>query len=391
MSASCSDDLSVNDPEQFSMENREKEFVYEDQSNALDAFSALKNYYGLNTKSLQNSDDIRFPDYYGGSYINGNKLVVYIKEGTTDLPSILTENPDVILKEGKYSFSYLSDILNKMNEIYSSNSAILNPVIENIDMFALSETNNRIEVYLKDCSATAISDFKQYMLDSPAIHFIQAQYQEEEVINFMESLKSIMPRKIYTVNPGSQIGSAKDMMSNLTPGSLGYKATYNKKSGFVTAAHVANLNDTVSVVYEINKSNPIAKCIYSSKTGSVDIAFCEIDPANGSVTNNIGGDSKKVLSQDAFPNADIKEGLNVYLSGYQNKSSGVIQNKTTSSGGLTNLIAATYSSTNGDSGGLVYCMKGGKYYIIGIHRARTTVALSTNVHNIIKLGITAAE
>lgn len=164
----------------------------------------------------------------------------------------------------------------------------------------------------------------------------------------------------------------------------------------MTAAHVANLGDIVSTVYDLNKSNPIAECIVSTKSGSVDIAFCKITEKDCNVTNYINGNASAVLSQAIFPTSDIKEGLKVYLAGYQNKSSGVIKNTTTSSAGLTNLIASTYSSTNGDSGGLVYCTKNGTNYIIGIHRAKLTIsgevqALSSNIHNINKLGISPSK
>lgn len=386
---SCSDEPSVwNDSEQLSMNNIES---CVDQSKALEAFADLKDYYGVSTKNLQDSGEIIcFPDYYGGSYLDGNKLVVYVQEGANDLPSILTENSNIILKESKFSFNYLSEVLNNMNQIYSASSANLNPVIENIDMFALSETNNRIEVYLKDCSSTEISNFKNYMVDSPAIVFIQSESQNEEFTIFMDNLNSAM-RVTYTVNPGSQLGAAKDLNASQTPGSLGYKATYKGKTGFVTAAHVASLKDTIFTIYDTNKANPIAVCTLSEKSGSVDIAFCELTEDDCNVTNKIRGNASKVLTQEIFKDSDIKEGLKVSLAGYQTESSGVIEHTTTSSGGLINLIAATYSSTNGDSGGLVYCVNGGKYYIIGVHRARTTYGLSSNIHYINELGISPSK
>jgi hypothetical protein len=389
----CSDDLSVLcDPEQSSVETVGQEEICVDQSKALEAFSNLKDFYGLKTRSVQDENKpIYFPDYYGGSYIDGNKLVVYIKSGTENLPAILTDNPNIILKESDFSFNYLSDVLSDMNKIYLSSEAKLNPVIENIEMFGLSETNNRIEVYLYDCSNTAISDFKHYIMDSPAICFIQSRCQQEDFVNFMECLKSSTFRANFTVNPGSSIGASPDIGLNLTPGSLGYKATYNNKTGFVTAAHVAALNDYVSIIYDTNKSNPIGRCLYSNRSGSVDVAFCDLSEENCTITNNISGNTSKVLSGEAYPEGDIKEGLTVYLAGSKNQSQGVIKQVSISSGGLSNLIAASYSSQDGDSGGVVYCTKNGKNYIVGLHRARATWALSTNIHNISKLGISPSK
>ncbi|WP_455624344.1 hypothetical protein [Parabacteroides sp.] len=214
--AGCSDELSaLSNPEQSSVGTVGQEEICLDQSKALEAFSDLKDFYGLNTKSLQDdSKSVYFPDYYGGSYLDGNKLVVYIKKGTENLPLILTENPNIILKESDFSFNYLSSILSEMNKIYLSSGAKLNPVIGNIEMFGLSETNNRIEVYLYDCSNTAISDFKHYMMDSPAICFIQSQCQQEDFMNFIGRLKSATFRTSFTVNPKSSIGTSPDLYSN---------------------------------------------------------------------------------------------------------------------------------------------------------------------------------
>lgn len=183
-----------------------------------------------------------------------------------------------------------------MNKIYLSSGAKLNPVIENIEMFGLSETNNRIEVYLYDCSNTAISDFKHYMMDSPAICFIRSRCQQEDFVNFIESLKSSTFRANFTVNPGNSIGASPDPDSNLVPSSFGYKATYNNKVGFITAAHVVALNDYFSIIYDTNKSNPIGRCLYSSRSGSVDAAFCDLSEGNCTITNNISGNTSQVLS-----------------------------------------------------------------------------------------------
>lgn len=325
LAVSCTDDLPVsNDSGQLSKENVEATLNSDDQSDALAAFHDLNDHYGFKTKSSQDQPVVNYPDYYGGCYLDGNMLVVYIKEGTENLPSVLTENSHIILKEGKYSYTYLYDVAEAMSDIYISDNFKLNPVSANLEMFGFSRRNNRIEVYLKDCSEAAISEFKQYMVDSPALYFIQAEVEPEEFTNFMERMNSISPRATYTVNPGSQIGAAPDMYSNQTPGSLGFKATYNKKNGFVTASHVAQLNDIVFTIYDINKANPIAKCTLSKKEGKVDIAFCEVTVDNCNTTNNINGNTSKVLSQKIFPAADILPGLKVSLAGYQTQSSGEI-------------------------------------------------------------------
>lgn len=215
LSASCTDDLPVsNDSGQLSRENVEATLNSDDQSDALAAFADLQNYYGFKTKSSQAGEVINFPDYYGGCYLDGNMLVVYIKEGTENLPAVLTENPHIILKEGKYSYTYLYDVAEAMSDIYISDNFKLNPVSANLEMFGFSRRNNRIEVYLKDGSEAAISEFKQYMVDSPALYFIQAEVEPEEFTNFMERMNSISLRATLTLYPGSQIGVAPNMMVN---------------------------------------------------------------------------------------------------------------------------------------------------------------------------------
>ena len=74
----CSDELSVlSNSERSSVGTVGQEEICVDQSKALEAFSDLKDFYGLNTRSLQDdSKSVYFPDYYGGSYLDGNELVV---------------------------------------------------------------------------------------------------------------------------------------------------------------------------------------------------------------------------------------------------------------------------------------------------------------------------
>lgn len=392
---SCTDDLSVLDNSEHNFVENTSEITNSgDEAKALDAYAILKNYYTLNTKSLHGEDEIiQFPDYYGGSFVDGDKLVVYIIDSTENIPSILKENPNIVIQEGKYSFSLLTEIKDKLNDVYMSDNAILNPAVSNIDMFAISETNNRIEVYLKNCDEAAIIDFKHYIIDSPAITFIQSQNIPNEAVEFMEKFELRLPKATVTVYPGSHLGSGPDLMSNLTPGSLGYKATYGGKTGFVTAAHVAALNDIVHIVYDTNKSTPIAECTFSRKSGSVDVAFCSATDCN--VSNNINGNASNVLSPSIY--TGIKEGITVYLSGYQTQSSGKIKYLGVSSGGLSNLIASSYSSVDGDSGGLVYYKDNSKNYIVGIHRSKSkfttgeVLGLSTNAKNITSLGISPSN
>lgn len=200
LAVSCNEELSVsNDSGQLSKENVEATLNSDDQSDALDALHDLHNYYGFKTKSSQGGKVVNYPDYYGGCYLDGNILVVYIKEGTENLPSILTDNPHIILKEGKYSYSYLYDVMEALTDISTSDNFKLNPVRANLEILSFDIINNRIGVYLKDCSEASISEFKQYMLDSPALYFIHAEIEPEEFTDFMERLDLIWFRSTIVV------------------------------------------------------------------------------------------------------------------------------------------------------------------------------------------------
>lgn len=388
---SCTNDLSIEDTNMSnSIESVSEATNVDDQSNALKAFADLKSYFSIISKSLQDEENIiKFPDYYGGCFVKEGKLVVNIKEGTKDLPAIITANPNIVVQECKYSYSLLVKIQKELEALYLSEYANLNPAINNIDMFGISEIDNRIDVYLKDCSENAISEFKHYLVDSPVIFFIQSYNLPAEVSEFMNRFESISSRTLRTVYPGSRLGAGAESAIYLIPGSLGYKATYGGKTGFVTAAHVAALNDVVHLVYDGNKSEPIAKCTFSRKSGNVDVAFCEATNCN--ITNSIAGNTSNTISSSIYSN--IATGISVNLSGYESQSSGTIKYLGLVSGGITGLIGASYSSMDGDSGGLIYHKEGSKNYIVGIHRSRAklntgeSVALLINANNISTLNI----
>ena len=130
------------------------------------------------------SDSIVYPDYYGGSYIEDGKLIVYIVKGNNEkVPQLLKSDPVIVIKECEYSYNELLKATNEVSEFMVSEKNTENPIREKLSSCSLSETFNRVEVYVSDLSPSFISDFKKQVSNSPAIKFIIApQYDDFENI-----------------------------------------------------------------------------------------------------------------------------------------------------------------------------------------------------------------
>lgn len=130
------------------------------------------------------SDSIEYPDYYGGSYIENGKLIVYIVKGYNEkTPQLLSSDPIFVTKECDYSYNELLKATNEVSEFMVSEKNAENPIRKKLSLCSLSETFNRVEVYVSDLSPSFISEFKRQVSNSPAIKFIIApKYDDFENI-----------------------------------------------------------------------------------------------------------------------------------------------------------------------------------------------------------------
>ena len=153
--SSCSSDdvLQRENNEQPNIVKRNNEKAREAGIRLLESFGMTK------TRSLSTSD---YPDYYGGSYINGNgKLVVFLKgeiESTkATLIRLIGEN-DVIYTQGNYSYTELNNVLTKITSFISSNKD--SQIAKNIRYYYLNDFENCVVVELDKSNEMEIKEFK---------------------------------------------------------------------------------------------------------------------------------------------------------------------------------------------------------------------------------------
>lgn len=168
-------------------------------------------------------NEIQYPDYYGGSYVNDNgDLVVCIIENKIKSVNQIKSNVrkviganGVIFKTVDYSFNYLNGIMNTLNEYVISNNTMNK--VENINAFYYSQIDNCIIVELDNCNENVIQNFKNKVIDSPAIKFKNAEMEIKIHANLYGG------GQIWTRSSG---------------GSIGYRVKLGNDVGIITAGRM---------------------------------------------------------------------------------------------------------------------------------------------------------
>lgn len=281
-----------------------------------------------------------YPAYYGGSYITENgTLVVYLsadfEQSKQKVSSIIGEG-NIDFKAAKYSYSYLSDIMDQLNEFVLNKKDAA--AIRNFNAFALMDRENKIIVDLHEYSDASIKNFKRYVSAAEGISFKKS---EGEMV--LEA----------TLNPGCK---AALNTAGTSYGSYGFAAKRNSdgKVGMVTAGHVINAGQTL---YE--GSTAIGVCSVRQISGSIDASFIPItNPTTYIPSNTLCGTASDVLSTStSLPGVGTVVNKRGATTGYTSGtilSTNATWTSPTSGNTLTNITTANYVSDGGDSGGIVY-------------------------------------
>lgn len=352
---SCSDnlreDLVTNKQELNNSTSKKEESSEADsdfQINANLSLEKINNHFSMNT--LNKSDEIDYPDYYGGAYINDSgKLVVLIKGSPNRYKKNIEDiigNQEVEFIACKNSYKDLNSIMKSLNSYKSNPSSSNNANSKNFNFFYLDDTSNNITVYLDDDSDLKKKEFKKHVYNSKAITF-----------------KKMVGKLTFnaTIYAGDLITSPKGA------GSVGFRAKNSAgEEGIVTAGHVINQYQTLSY-----NSSPIGIYSVSKIGGYIDAAFIPITESYLNIpTNTIAGTSNVLSTATSSPGV----GTVVNKVGQRTGStSGKILN-TTATGTidgvtLTNLTTTNYSADGGDSGGIVYSYVSSTNtrYTVGVH------------------------
>ena len=129
------------------------------------------------------SDDIITPEYFGGSYVKANKLIVMVKSGSPkgieDVKKRLGTDSNVIFKSCTYSLQELKELHAKLTVAFAKKAALR----DEIGWVAVSikPIQNRIVVYMNNASNKNISKFKNEICNSDKLIFDQLEIEPIEI------------------------------------------------------------------------------------------------------------------------------------------------------------------------------------------------------------------
>lgn len=335
--AGCSNDL---DEQNFAPETKSLSYL-ELANNLWDSFE------GSVTRSTTAVDANIYPMYYGGMYVQNDKLVVLVRENNTSVRENLIKRcggAGFEMINCDYSFVELRDIVQKVIKSLQNTNEL------NIVGCALLDKENKIEVWLDDCSQQSIDKFKAVIGDYSCFTF-----KTSNPVQFEESIYS-----------GSSIGVKNGVTNGW--GSLAYRARRNGAEGFVGSGHV--MKYVGNALYNDNHSTVIGDCIASNIGGTVDASFCTLR-SGYTPSNQVRNNFFTLSTTTKFPLV----GEIVNIAGRHNNGSGHVVSTYVIYNGYTGAvmsggIAADYASKDGDSGAVIYDNSG---RLVGVHVGKVDV------------------
>ena len=141
---------------------------FNNQKVAVEQYHIMLKEFKSNKANRSNINK-EYPDNFGGSYIDkeGNLNINIVGEDANDIKALL-KSDKVKYHKVKYSKNYLEELVDKLNKC-----AIEHPDEFGIEQVVLSESNNKIIVYLRNMSDNEINAVKK-IVDSPAIEFAKS-------------------------------------------------------------------------------------------------------------------------------------------------------------------------------------------------------------------------
>lgn len=325
--------------EQKSIDKYGKAFMQK-QTEAYLNYEKLMDAY---RKSSGNTDEeeMVYPEYYGGSYTDddGNLVIYKVKETSVSAKQKTVasanvykklentiENDNFILQEVDHSYNELNDVMDQLNDYKLTED---NEIAHNFNAFWLSDEENCIFVELSDFNEASVQAFKENVCDSDVIKFKESSGEAEAETN---------------INAGRKIETSSAYAS------VGYRVKRNGNVGFVTAAHLGNVDTNISV-----NGTVVGKIKKRQRSGSVDAAFVRVTNDDYTPTNTLQGTTNKLSTTISEPGAGTV--INK-LGASTGATTGKVlsTNATLTVDGIThtNLTSADYKSAPGDSGGTIY-------------------------------------
>lgn len=349
---SCSNtdlDSSINEPNQSVTDNTS------------DVINNLE--FSFEAKTRAEGEQFAYPDYYCGSYLKDGILIIKVKginlkEYENDLIQ-RCKSDNFIIEEGTNTMNELlqvRDFINSKDEM-----GIWGEL--GISACGIDSKEGKVVVMLEELTEANINKFKNEVVDSPLIKFLQLSFSEDDA-----SLDNISEANSFSITPTAMI-PGEGFYCAQGGGVVGYRCVYKTKPCIVTAGH------TIKAVGNKMKDNQdlttvLGTCTECDATG-YDLAVCTLAD-NVSSSNTFKYNNTTVTIVDGTYDNVKKDNMVAFKGFYHSGSGKTIIEKTKISGRtFTEFAAATYDSQEGDSGGLVFNPSNKK--AVGIHVASATV------------------
>lgn len=326
-------------------------------SNSLNAFQTLKankNSLNLNDYDVYIDDDgilnIMVHDDTQKQFSVGDKI-------TTSSKTLIQYN-DILEKENFNANSIIYRKVKFKKDYLLSIQSVLIEKIEDFNILSVGSgnINNQVEIVLSELTQTSnILYYLKENIDQFDNDSVVFSYSKE---NILEAQRSFPGRPIYNTLGGGTSGfNAKD--------------TITGKFGIVTAAHVATKN------YTLYNRNDVAigKPTHWQYEKSMDAAFVPFN-SGFEPSVSIDGNSNNAITSYVKV-ADIIKGMPVAKFGQTTgRTTGIINDTsyamTINGVDFTRLVACSYTSNSGDSGGPVYLNAASNGYaknsLVSIHK-----------------------
>ena len=354
---------------------------------------AANNIYTIILDNLRNNkDDAQLPDFFGGGYTdNTGNLFVMIK-GDFHIGSQIIKNivndPIIKIIPCNYSLQDLTDIIKTISSKIKSAPI---EIQQNISVFYLADSANKVFVGLENADTTHIHDFENYIIKHDAIEFIDIKTKNQIRYNPLKTM--IAP---IFLNPGSLVSNTRFPIHQYV-GSWAFRVRdkYDSLSiGMVTAAHLPLDSVFFGGYY-------VGMCTLPIFTDEVDASLVEMGstnfhyfpvPTNTLATEYVNGpypSHNEEVELDTATNLPIagtiinKRGWTTGLTTGVVISSNYCATFWLTNGQMrviNNMTSSSYVAEDGDSGGIVYTYYSSlnKRYTTGIHlgtipSTRTTI------------------
>ncbi|MDL2218647.1 S1 family peptidase [Christensenellaceae bacterium OttesenSCG-928-M15] len=290
--------------------------------------------------------DAKFPEFYGGCYIDENKdliiLVTDISEEIREYFSRLIDMNNVILKKVQYSYS---ELLNEHDKI---TSAVLrqskNQFVEAIAGVGISMQQNAVALYIVPETADTLKKARASVTSFPGVVTIEAEGKDKTTA---------------AIYPGDRMAFR----------SAGFWAYRNGVLGLVTCGHNTSQGETIYQGTGATAFGTAEKVVFS---GTCDASFVKRTNSSFTPSRSVSGHGFSLHPSGYI--SILAVGANVYSRGYITgaKSGTVKDNNYTASYGIRSLILTDVTAGLGDSGGVVAASgNSSTRYITGIISGRS--------------------